>query len=116
VPVFPSFIRYKFSWHILDQTAGKEGEYDLSGCAVGIVSKDSVINGKKYIIAADFLIGLSSSGLHTNGFSLVRRLVTGPFDLQNSNYSTEQYITEKDSTGHDLARERHVEILHNIED
>jgi phosphoribosylaminoimidazole (AIR) synthetase len=88
VPVFPSFIRYKFSWHILDQTAGKEGEYDLSGCAVGIVSKDSVINGKKYIIAADFLIGLSSSGLHTNGFSLVRRLVTGPFDLQKSNYWT----------------------------
>lgn len=52
----------------------KEGEYDLSGCAVGIVKKDSVINGKN-IIAGDVLIGLPSSGVHSNGFSLVRRLV-----------------------------------------
>jgi len=52
----------------------KEGEYDLSGCAVGIVKKDSVINGKD-IIAGDILIGLPSSGVHSNGFSLVRRSV-----------------------------------------
>lgn len=52
----------------------KEGEYDLSGCAVGIVKKDSVINGKD-ITAGDILIGLPSSGVHSNGFSLVRRLV-----------------------------------------
>lgn len=51
-----------------------EGEYDLSGCAVGIVKKDSVINGKN-IVAGDVLIGLPSSGVHSNGFSLVRRLV-----------------------------------------
>ncbi|KAJ1405040.1 PurM-like, C-terminal domain [Sesbania bispinosa] len=52
----------------------KEGEYDLSGCAVGIVKKDSVINGKN-IIAGDILIGLPSSGVHSNGFSLVRRVL-----------------------------------------
>ena len=52
----------------------KEGEYDLSGCAVGIVKKDSVINGKN-IVAGDVLIGLPSSGVHSNGFSLARRLV-----------------------------------------
>lgn len=51
----------------------KEGEYDLSGCAVGIVKKDSVINGKN-IAVGDVLIGLPSSGVHSNGFSLVRRL------------------------------------------
>lgn len=51
-----------------------EGEYDLSGCAVGIVKKDSVINGKN-IVTGDVLIGLPSSGVHSNGFSLVRRLV-----------------------------------------
>jgi len=52
----------------------KEGEYDLSGCAVGIVKKDSVINGKN-IVAGDVIIGLPSSGVHSNGFSLVRRSV-----------------------------------------
>ena len=50
------------------------GEYDLSGFAVGIVKKESVIDGRD-IVAGDVLIGLPSSGVHSNGFSLVRRLV-----------------------------------------
>lgn len=49
------------------------GEYDLSGFAVGIVKKESVINGKN-ISVGDVIIGLPSSGVHSNGFSLVRRL------------------------------------------
>ncbi|KAE8697939.1 Phosphoribosylformylglycinamidine cyclo-ligase [Hibiscus syriacus] len=49
-------------------------EYDLSGFAVGIVKKDSVIDGKN-IVAGDVLIGLPSSGVHSNGFSLVRRVL-----------------------------------------
>ncbi|KAF7811356.1 phosphoribosylformylglycinamidine cyclo-ligase, chloroplastic/mitochondrial [Senna tora] len=52
----------------------KEGEYDLSGFAVGIVKKDSLIDGKN-IVAGDVLIGLPSSGVHSNGFSLVRRVL-----------------------------------------
>ncbi|KAJ4838645.1 Phosphoribosylformylglycinamidine cyclo-ligase, chloroplastic [Turnera subulata] len=51
-----------------------EGEYDLSGFAVGIVKKDSVINGEN-IVAGDILIGLPSTGVHSNGFSLVRRVL-----------------------------------------
>ena len=51
-----------------------DGEYDLSGFAVGIVKKDSVIDGRD-IAAGDVLIGLTSSGIHSNGFSLVRQLV-----------------------------------------
>lgn len=50
------------------------GEYDLSGFAVGIVKKDSVIDGKN-ITVGDVLIGLPSSGVHSNGFSLVRRVL-----------------------------------------
>ncbi|CAN6467838.1 unnamed protein product [Victoria cruziana] len=50
------------------------GEYDLSGFAVGIVKKDSVIDGKN-IVDGDILIGLPSSGVHSNGFSLVRRVL-----------------------------------------
>lgn len=52
-----------------------EGEYDLSGFAVGIVPKDSVIDGKN-IKVGDVLIGLPSSGVHSNGFSLVRRFAS----------------------------------------
>ncbi|KAL6586792.1 Phosphoribosylformylglycinamidine cyclo-ligase, chloroplastic [Orobanche minor] len=51
-----------------------QGEYDLSGCAIGTVKKDSLIDGKN-IKVGDVLIGLPSSGLHSNGFSLVRRVL-----------------------------------------
>ncbi|KAL6500814.1 Phosphoribosylformylglycinamidine cyclo-ligase, chloroplastic/mitochondrial [Orobanche gracilis] len=52
----------------------KEGDFDLCGSAVGAVKKDSVIDGKN-IIAGDILIGLPSSGVHSNGFSLVRSVL-----------------------------------------
>lgn len=53
----------------------KEGEYDIAGFAVGIVDKDKIINGKD-IKPGDKLIGIASSGVHSNGFSLVRKLYT----------------------------------------
>jgi phosphoribosylformylglycinamidine cyclo-ligase len=68
-----------------------EGEYDLSGFAVGIVKKTSVINGKN-IVAGDVLIGLPSSGVHSNGFSLVRRV------LARSNLSLKDALPGGSST------------------
>src|SRR4030065_1235339 len=50
-----------------------KGEYDLSGFAVGIVEKAKIINGKS-IKDGDAVIGISSSGLHSNGYSLVREV------------------------------------------
>ena len=50
-----------------------EGDYDLVGFIVGGVEKDKIIDGKN-IKAGDILLGLPSSGLHTNGYSLVRRV------------------------------------------
>ena len=50
-----------------------DGEYDLAGFAVGIVDKKKVINGKD-IKAGDVLVGIKSSGVHSNGYSLVRKL------------------------------------------
>lgn len=50
-----------------------DGEYDIAGFAVGIVDKKKVINGQN-IKAGDVLIGIASSGVHSNGYSLVRRL------------------------------------------
>ena len=51
------------------------GEYDIAGFAVGVVEKEQVITGDK-ISAGDVIIGLPSSGVHSNGFSLVRKLIT----------------------------------------
>jgi phosphoribosylformylglycinamidine cyclo-ligase len=51
-----------------------EGEYDLAGFAVGIVEKDEIITGKT-IAAGDVVLGLASSGPHSNGFSLIRKVV-----------------------------------------
>jgi phosphoribosylformylglycinamidine cyclo-ligase len=51
------------------------GEYDIAGFAVGVVEKAQVITGDK-ICEGDSIIALSSSGFHSNGFSLVRRLIT----------------------------------------
>lgn len=52
----------------------REQEYDLAGFAVGIVEKDSIIDGKK-ISEGDVVLGLASSGMHSNGFSLVRKVL-----------------------------------------
>jgi len=49
-------------------------EFDLSGCAIGVVERADVIDGSE-VEAGDVIIGLASSGLHSNGFSLVRALV-----------------------------------------
>lgn len=55
----------------------KDGEYDLAGFAVGIVEKDEIIDGRK-IRPGDMIVGFSSSGLHSNGYSLARKVL---FDI-----------------------------------
>lgn len=50
-----------------------EGEYDMAGFAVGVVDKKKMIDGSK-IKAGDVMIGIPSSGVHSNGYSLVRKL------------------------------------------
>ena len=53
-----------------------EGEYDLAGFAVGIVKRSEVIDGSK-IYPGDLILGLPSSGLHSNGYSLARQVFRG---------------------------------------
>ncbi len=50
-----------------------DGDYDVAGFAVGVVDKKKIINGSK-IKSGDILIGIKSSGIHSNGYSLVRKL------------------------------------------
>ncbi len=62
----------------------QDGEYDLSGFAVGVVGKAELIDGSE-IKTGDALIGLSSTGLHSNGYSLARKIF---FDIKKMDVST----------------------------
>lgn len=74
----------------------KDEDYDLAGFSVGVVEKDKIINGQS-IKEGDVLLGLPSSGIHSNGYSLVRKIV---FDLKNLD------LNEKiDSLGKTLGEE-----------
>ena len=52
----------------------RKGEYDLAGCIVGVVDRAKMIDGRK-IKPGDVVLGLSSNGLHTNGYSLARKIL-----------------------------------------
>ncbi len=52
----------------------RKGEYDLAGCIVGVVDRTKIIDGKN-IRPGDVVLGLPSSGLHTNGYSLARKIL-----------------------------------------
>jgi phosphoribosylformylglycinamidine cyclo-ligase len=63
----------------------KDGEYDLAGFIVGVVDRARMINGRA-IAVGDVLVGLPSSGLHTNGYSLARRIVFDTLKLDIDSY------------------------------
>ena len=66
----------------------REGDYDLAGFCVGVVERKHLIDGKS-IAAGDVLLGLASSGLHSNGYSLVRKVVFDIAKLQIEDYVEE---------------------------
>jgi phosphoribosylformylglycinamidine cyclo-ligase len=76
-----------------------DGEYDLAGTIIGAVNRDKIITGE-HIQVGDVLVGLPSNGLHTNGYSLARKLL-----FEVAKYGPEQYVNElKDKTGAALMR------------
>ena len=76
-----------------------DGEYDLAGTIVGCVNRSEIITGETIQIG-DVLIGLPSNGLHTNGYSLARKLL-----FEVAKYGPDQYVNElKDKTGAALMR------------
>ena len=58
----------------------REGEYDLAGCIVGVVERSKIIDGKM-IRPGDVVLGLESNGLHTNGYSLARKILFDKMQL-----------------------------------
>ena len=76
-----------------------EGEYDLAGFIVGVVEREKIITGKNVQIG-DIILGLASNGLHTNGYSLARKLL-----FEVARYSPETYVNEmKNKVGNELMR------------
>jgi phosphoribosylformylglycinamidine cyclo-ligase len=76
-----------------------EGEYDLAGFIVGVVEREKIITGKSVQIG-DIILGLPSTGLHTNGYSLARKLL-----FEVARYSPETYVNEmKNKVGNELMR------------
>jgi phosphoribosylformylglycinamidine cyclo-ligase len=76
-----------------------EGEYDLAGFIVGVVERDKIVNGKD-VMPGDIVLGLPSNGLHTNGYSLARKLL---FEI--AGYSPETFVSEiKNKVGNELMR------------
>ena len=75
------------------------GEYDLAGFIVGVAERNRILTGAT-VQAGDVLIGLPSNGMHTNGYSLARKLL-----FEVAGYSPEKYVNElKNKVGNELMR------------
>ena len=69
----------------------REEDYDLAGFAVGIVDREKIIDGKQKVQEGDSILALPSSGVHSNGFSLVRKII---FDKMQLDLEKEQISGE----------------------
>ncbi len=65
-----------------------DGELDLAGCIVGLVDRAKIIDGSK-VQSGDAVVGIASTGLHTNGFSLVRKIL-----FADNDYKIDQFVPE----------------------
>jgi phosphoribosylformylglycinamidine cyclo-ligase len=86
-----------------------DGEYDLAGFIVGVVDRERLINGRT-IAVGDVLVGVPSSGLHTNGYSLARRIVFETLGL-----GVESHVPELSTTVGEALLEPHRSYLHLIQ-
>ena len=69
-----------------------DGEYDIAGTIVGVVEKSKVIDGRS-IVPGDVLIGLPSTGLHTNGYSLARKILFEQLKFQPGDFVPDLHNT-----------------------
>ncbi len=65
-----------------------DGEFDIAGCIIGMVDRPKIVDGSK-VQSGDAVIGLASSGLHTNGYSLVRKVL-----FEDCGYKIDQFVPE----------------------
>jgi phosphoribosylformylglycinamidine cyclo-ligase len=79
----------------------QKGEYDVSGTIVGVVEKSKMLNGQKTIRRGDVVVGIASGGLHTNGYSLARKIFFEQLALR----PTSRLPALKNSIGAELLKE-----------
>lgn len=87
----------------------QEGEYDIAGFIVGVVDREKVIDGKS-IVAGDVLLALPSVGLHTNGYSLARKLF-----FEVAGYSPDTVIPELGMSVGEALLQAHLSYLRPLE-
>ncbi len=85
-----------------------EGEFDVAGCIVGLVDREKVIDGSK-VQQGDVVVGLASSGLHTNGYSLVRKVL-----FEDNDYKIDQYVPELGAMLGDVLLAPHKSYLKSV--
>ena len=85
------------------------GEYDVAGFIVGVADREKIIDGKQ-IMPGDVLLGLPSVGLHTNGYSLARKLF-----FEVAGYTVETYVDELGMTVSEALLRPHVSYLKPLE-
>jgi phosphoribosylformylglycinamidine cyclo-ligase len=81
------------------------GEYDLAGFAVGVVSRKAILDGSQ-VAAGDHVVGIASTGLHSNGFSLARRALLGG----DSPCSLQDRFTDEETLGEALLRPTRIYV------
>ena len=86
-----------------------EGEYDIAGFIVGVVDREKIIDGKT-IAPGDVLLALPSAGLHTNGYSLARKLF---FDV--AGFQPDTFVPELGTTAGEVLLATHVSYLRPLE-
>src|SRR5687768_1640373 len=86
-----------------------EGEYDIAGFIVGVVDRAKVIDGKT-IAPGDVLVALPSAGLHTNGYSLARKLF-----FEVARYEPQTYVPELGMTAGEALLRPHVSYLRPLD-
>jgi len=87
----------------------QEGEYDIAGFIVGVVDREKIIDGKS-IVAGDVLFALPSVGLHTNGYSLARKLF---FDV--AGYTPDTHLPELQMTIGEALLQTHLSYLRPLD-
>ncbi len=86
-----------------------DGEYDVAGFIVGVVDREKIIDGKT-IAPGDIVLGLPSVGLHTNGYSLARKLF-----FETAGYGADTYLDELGETAGEALLKPHLSYLRDLD-
>ena len=92
-----------------------DGEYDIAGYTTGVVEKSKIIDGSK-VKVGDVLVGIASSGVHSNGFSLVRKIISdNNIDLHSYSEELGGIVGEVFLTPTRIYCKQVLDVIHNVD-